>query len=216
MAGVESVCWQQPLSVSGGCSTSYLNAVRYREGILLPHMVPPMWYPHPDMTLQHHNATSHTARSVRDFLQDRNVSVLHGQRRARISIPLSTSGTCWIGGRGLGSGNLQVPWWKSGVTSHSKNWQIWGRLWVGDALQYLMQLVATPDTDCYFILTPLCSGTYHSISISHMSVELIQFMSQLLSLVMFIQIFTHVKFAENKSSWQWEDLFSEFMNMYLL
>ena len=31
---------------------------------------------HPDMTLQHNNATSHTARSVRDFLQDRNVSVL--------------------------------------------------------------------------------------------------------------------------------------------
>uniref|UniRef100_A0AAZ3R8P8 Tc1-like transposase DDE domain-containing protein n=1 Tax=Oncorhynchus tshawytscha TaxID=74940 RepID=A0AAZ3R8P8_ONCTS len=28
------------------------------------------------MTLQHDNATSHTARSVRDFLQDRNVSVL--------------------------------------------------------------------------------------------------------------------------------------------
>uniref|UniRef100_A0AAZ3PNZ9 Tc1-like transposase DDE domain-containing protein n=1 Tax=Oncorhynchus tshawytscha TaxID=74940 RepID=A0AAZ3PNZ9_ONCTS len=28
------------------------------------------------MTLQHDNATSHTARSVRDYLQDRNVSVL--------------------------------------------------------------------------------------------------------------------------------------------
>ena len=28
------------------------------------------------MTLQHDNATSHMARSVRDFLQDRNVSVL--------------------------------------------------------------------------------------------------------------------------------------------
>ena len=28
------------------------------------------------MTLQHDNATSHTARSVRDFLQVRNVSVL--------------------------------------------------------------------------------------------------------------------------------------------
>uniref|UniRef100_A0AAZ3PI57 Transposase Tc1-like domain-containing protein n=1 Tax=Oncorhynchus tshawytscha TaxID=74940 RepID=A0AAZ3PI57_ONCTS len=31
---------------------------------------------HPDMTLQHDNATSHTAHSVGDFLQDRNVSVL--------------------------------------------------------------------------------------------------------------------------------------------
>jgi hypothetical protein len=32
-----------------------------------------------------------------------------------------------------------------------------------------------------------------------MSVELVQLMSQLLNLVMFIQIFTHVKFAENKT-----------------
>ena len=31
---------------------------------------------HPDITLQHDNATSHTACSVRDFLQDRNVSVM--------------------------------------------------------------------------------------------------------------------------------------------
>ena len=52
-----------------------LNAVRYRENILLPHVVP-FLQAHPDMTLQHDNATSHTARSVRDFLQDRNVSVL--------------------------------------------------------------------------------------------------------------------------------------------
>ena len=52
-----------------------LNAVRYREDILLPHVVP-FLQAHPDMTLQHDNATSHTAHSVRDFLQDRNVSVL--------------------------------------------------------------------------------------------------------------------------------------------
>ena len=52
-----------------------LNTVRYREDILLPHAVP-FLQAHPDMTLQHDNATSHTARSVRDFLQDRNVSVL--------------------------------------------------------------------------------------------------------------------------------------------
>jgi hypothetical protein len=31
-------------------------------------------------------------------------------------------------------------------------------------------------------------------------VEFVQFMSQLLNPVMFIQIFTHVKFAENKRS----------------
>uniref|UniRef100_A0AAZ3R398 Tc1-like transposase DDE domain-containing protein n=1 Tax=Oncorhynchus tshawytscha TaxID=74940 RepID=A0AAZ3R398_ONCTS len=52
-----------------------LNAVRYREDILLPHVVP-FLQANPDMTLQHDNATSHTARSVRDFLQNRNVSVL--------------------------------------------------------------------------------------------------------------------------------------------
>ena len=48
-----------------------------------------------------------------------------------------------------------------------------------------MQLGAIPDTDC--------SGTHYPISVSHMSVELVQFMSQLLNLVMFIQI--HVKFV---------------------
>uniref|UniRef100_A0AAZ3PB74 Tc1-like transposase DDE domain-containing protein n=1 Tax=Oncorhynchus tshawytscha TaxID=74940 RepID=A0AAZ3PB74_ONCTS len=52
-----------------------LKAVRYRDDILLPHVVP-FLQAHPDMTLQHDNATSHTACSVFDFLQDRNVSVL--------------------------------------------------------------------------------------------------------------------------------------------
>uniref|UniRef100_A0A8C7GVU7 Tc1-like transposase DDE domain-containing protein n=1 Tax=Oncorhynchus kisutch TaxID=8019 RepID=A0A8C7GVU7_ONCKI len=52
-----------------------LNAVRYREDILLPHVVP-FLQAHPDMTLQHDNATNHTACSVCDFLQDINVSVL--------------------------------------------------------------------------------------------------------------------------------------------
>ena len=52
-----------------------LNAVRYREDILLPHVVP-FLQAHPNMNPQHDNATSLTARSVRDFLQERNVSVL--------------------------------------------------------------------------------------------------------------------------------------------
>ncbi|CDQ67876.1 unnamed protein product [Oncorhynchus mykiss] len=51
-----------------------LYAVSYREDILLPHV--PFLQAHPDITLQPDNATSHTARSVLDFLQDRNVSVL--------------------------------------------------------------------------------------------------------------------------------------------
>jgi transposase len=38
--------------------------------------VVPFLQAHPNMTLLHDNATSHTACSVRDFLQDRNVSVL--------------------------------------------------------------------------------------------------------------------------------------------
>ena len=50
-----------------------LNDVQYREDILLPHVVP-FLQAHPDMTLQHDNATSHTAHSVCDFVQDRNVS----------------------------------------------------------------------------------------------------------------------------------------------
>jgi hypothetical protein len=65
-----------------------------------------------------------------------------------------------------------------------------------------MQLVATPDTDYYFEMNPpsLCSGTHFYISVSNMSVEFVQFMSLLLNLVMFIEVFTHVKFAENKCS----------------
>ena len=58
--------------------TGNLNVVRYREDILLPHVLP-FLQAHPDMNLQHDNATSHIARSVLDFLQDRNVSVLPWQ-----------------------------------------------------------------------------------------------------------------------------------------
>ena len=56
-----------------------------------------------------------------------------------------------------------------------------------------MQLVATPDTFDFY--PPLGSGTRYSISVSHMSVELDQFVSVVES-VMFIQIFAHVKFAK--------------------
>ena len=52
-----------------------LNAVSYREDILLPHVASFQQAP-PGMTIQHDNATSHIARSVRDFLQDRNVNIL--------------------------------------------------------------------------------------------------------------------------------------------
>uniref|UniRef100_A0AAZ3PK32 Tc1-like transposase DDE domain-containing protein n=1 Tax=Oncorhynchus tshawytscha TaxID=74940 RepID=A0AAZ3PK32_ONCTS len=52
-----------------------LHAVRYREDIILPHVVP-FLQANIDMTLQRDNAISHTAHSVCDFLHDRNVSVL--------------------------------------------------------------------------------------------------------------------------------------------
>ena len=73
-----------------------LNAVSYREDHTS--LMVSFLQAHPDMNLQHNNATSHTARSVRDFLLDRNVMFCDGQRRARISIPLSTSGIWWIAG----------------------------------------------------------------------------------------------------------------------
>ena len=115
-----------------------LNAVRYREYALLPHVVP-FLQAHPDMTLQHDIATSQTARSVRDFLQDKNVSVLPWpakspdlnpiehvwdllDRRARAIPPKNV--------REL-AGALVEEW----VTSHSKNWQIWCSPRGGDALQ---------------------------------------------------------------------------------
>ena len=52
-----------------------LQAVSTLCSLTIPHVVP-FLQAHPDMTLQHDNATSHTASSVHDFLQDRNVSVL--------------------------------------------------------------------------------------------------------------------------------------------
>ena len=67
-----------------------LNAVRYREDRLLPHVVP-FLQAHPDITLQHDNAISHTARSVRDILQDRNVSVLPWPAKSRLG-PVGSEG----------------------------------------------------------------------------------------------------------------------------
>ena len=103
-----------------------ISTLRYREDILLPHVVP-FLQAHPNMTMPPAILLVLCVISCKT-----GMSVFcHGQRTARISIPLSTSGTCWIGGWGLGpfppemSRNLQVPRWKSEVTSHSKNWQIW-------------------------------------------------------------------------------------------
>uniref|UniRef100_A0AAZ3RIT9 Tc1-like transposase DDE domain-containing protein n=1 Tax=Oncorhynchus tshawytscha TaxID=74940 RepID=A0AAZ3RIT9_ONCTS len=74
---VEGPSWSGAVCHSiTGLSLLSLQAISsYREDIPLSHVVP-FLQAHPDMTLQHDNATSHTARSVCDFLQDRNVSVL--------------------------------------------------------------------------------------------------------------------------------------------
>ena len=72
---VEGSSWSGTVCNSIIIIAGNLNAVRYREDILLPYVVP-FLQAHPEMTLQHDNGTSHTARSVHDFLQDRNVGVL--------------------------------------------------------------------------------------------------------------------------------------------
>ena len=108
------------------------------------HLVP-FLQAHPDMTLQHDNATSHNAHSVRDFLQDRNVSVLPWPAKSPDLIPIEHA---WdlldrrVKARAILCRNfreLAAVTDKSGAVHE-----------VGDALQYSMQLVATPDTDCYF------------------------------------------------------------------
>uniref|UniRef100_A0A8K9UYB4 Tc1-like transposase DDE domain-containing protein n=1 Tax=Oncorhynchus mykiss TaxID=8022 RepID=A0A8K9UYB4_ONCMY len=68
--GVPQRHWTELVVIAGN-----LNAMRYREDILLPQVVL-FLQARTDMTLQHDNTTSHTARSVSYFLQDRNVSVL--------------------------------------------------------------------------------------------------------------------------------------------
>jgi hypothetical protein len=67
--------------------------VRYREDILLPHVVP-FLQAHPGMTMP----PAILLILCVIFCKTRMSVSCHGQRRARISIPLSTPGTCWIGG----------------------------------------------------------------------------------------------------------------------
>ena len=107
-----------------------LNTVRDREDVLLPHVVP-FLQAHPVMTLHHDNATSHTARSVRDFLQDRNVSVLPWPAKSPDFNPIEhvLDLLDWkVRARAIPPRNIRqlaealVSEW---VTSHSKNWHIW-------------------------------------------------------------------------------------------
>ena len=116
-----------------------LNAVRYGEDILLPHVV----------LFQNDNATSHSARAVRDFLQDRNVSVLPWPVKSPDLNPIEH---VWdlldrrVRARAIPPRNVQelasalVEEWDNISHQELANLVL--------NVQYLMQLVATPDTDC--------------------------------------------------------------------
>uniref|UniRef100_A0AAZ3P6U6 Tc1-like transposase DDE domain-containing protein n=1 Tax=Oncorhynchus tshawytscha TaxID=74940 RepID=A0AAZ3P6U6_ONCTS len=156
------------------------------------------------MALQNDNATSHTALSVCDFLQDRNVSVLPWpakspdlnpivhvwdllDRRVRARAPrfvrelasALVEGWCNISQQELA--NL--------VQSMRRRCTAVLNAAGGHTRYQLLLLILTP---------PLFRDTFFHFCSSH--VWNLFSLCQLLNLVMFIQIFTHVKFAENKRS----------------
>ena len=53
-----------------------LNARRYIDVILCPHVIPFLHYQGPGVTFQHDNARPHTALITRQFLAQNNVDVL--------------------------------------------------------------------------------------------------------------------------------------------
>ena len=52
-----------------------LNAIKYRDDILEPHVIHFLWA-NPNSTFQQENSTSHTARVTTEFLNATNVNVL--------------------------------------------------------------------------------------------------------------------------------------------
>ena len=117
--------------------------MRYREDILLSHMVP-FLQAHADMTLQHGVDTSHIACSVCDFLQDRNVCVLPWPATSPDPVE-----HVWdlldrrVRARAIPPRNV----WKFAGPLGEEGCNI-SEEELAILVQYLMQLVATPDTEC--------------------------------------------------------------------
>uniref|UniRef100_A0A8C7SD05 Transposase Tc1-like domain-containing protein n=1 Tax=Oncorhynchus mykiss TaxID=8022 RepID=A0A8C7SD05_ONCMY len=141
---------------------SNLNAMRYREDILLPHVVH-FLQAHPDMTLQHDNATSHIARSVCDFLQDRNVSALPWPAKRQHLYPIEHD---WdlldrrVRARAIPPRNVREL---AGALVEE-----WGNI----SQQELANLVQAMRRRCTAVLNAagaptLCSDTHYSVSVSH-------------------------------------------------
>ena len=84
--------WTELVVIAGN-----LNAVHYREDVPLPHVVP-FLQAHPDMILSMTMPSAILLVLCVISCKTGMSLFCHGQRRARISIPLSTSVTCWIGG----------------------------------------------------------------------------------------------------------------------
>jgi len=59
-----------------------LNAARYRDEVLTPHMLPSMNLRRD--FIQHNNARPHTARATVDFLTNQNVRLLPGRQNHQI------------------------------------------------------------------------------------------------------------------------------------
>ena len=144
-----------------------------------------MWYPScrlilTCMTLQHDNATSHTARSVRDFLQDRNVSVLPWPAKSP-DLKVRARAIPSRNVREL-AGALVEEWGNISQQELSKSMR-------RRCTAVLMQLVATPDTDCYFFPPfPRCSG--HIVPFLLVTCLWNLFIFCLLLNLVFIEIFT--------------------------